>query len=504
MNNKKNMIFSEDKKIKSKPFTITKSISSKEFAEERKYNNLKDDYSQLGKINEKNKSKVSELTNEINKLKTLKNNLEKELIISKKANERIMIEKQNCDKVIKENKNYIIKLENKIFELSKSKSLNLFEYNHKITKENDYLKQDIINKEEQITQISEENLNLKKEINILNNSLSTKLENLKFKGDLKSSLLYNIGLIKLQLDESKELNNEKENTILNLKKEIDKKNKLLQDITFDKSNIVEELMKKKVENENILNEYNKLKEQFSKYVKEFDNVNSKISSNKDDNLEKKNIKLNNENNINKNNTESDLLFDINSSIKNELNLKYKNICNERDSLKKQLNQFENEKKEIIEKNKILLQQNNKLSNALTLLSNKCEQYEGDYNQNITDLNNEISNLKIEKENQKKEISSLKLKINSLESENSNYKEQNQQLNLQLDKIKKTNLLLHKNLSNAIQSSENIINNSENMNMNNMDLINAKHNETNLNDLIKKETEKNKEYAEIIEKYNQNI
>ena len=41
-------------------------------------------------------------------------------------------------------------------------------------------------------------------------------------------------------------------------------------------------------------------------------------------------------------------------------------------------------------------------------------------------------------------------------------------------------------------------------MNNMDLINAKHNETNLNDLIKKETEKNKEYAEIIEKYNQNI
>ena len=38
-------------------------------------------------------------------------------------------------------------------------------------------------------------------------------------------------------------------------------------------------------------------------------------------------------------------------------------------------------------------------------------------------------------------------------------------------------------------------------MNNIDL---KISETSLSDLIKKETEKNKEYAEIIEKYNQNI
>ena len=497
MNNKKNMIVSEDKKIKNKPLTISKSISSKEFAEERKYNNLKDDYSQLGKINEKNKTKVTELTNEINKLKNIKNNLEKELIISKKANERIMTEKQNCDKLIKENKNYIIKLENKIFELSKSKSLNLFEYNHKITKENEYLKQDIINKEEQISKISEENLNLKKEINILNNSLSTKLENLKFKGDLKSSLLYNIGVIKLELDDSKELNKEKDKTILTLKKEIDKKNKLLQDITFDKSNIIEELMKQKEENENILKENNKLKEQFSKYINDFEILNQKISSNKNDNNLNKGKNL--ENTLEKKNEKSDLLLDINSSIKNELNLKYKNICNERDNLKERLVQFENEKKEILEKNRILLQQNNKLSNALSLLSNKCEQYEGDYNQNISDLNNEISNLKIEKENQKKEISSLKLKINTLESENNSLKEQNNQLIFQFDKIKKTNLLLHKNLSNAIQDSENIINNSDNMN--NIDL---KISETNLSDLIKKETEKNKEYAEIIEKYNQNI
>ena len=97
------------------------------------------------------------------------------------------------------------------------------------------------------------------------------------------------------------------------------------------------------------------------------------------------------------------------------------------------------------------------------------------------------------------MSSLKLKINTLESENNSLKEQNNQLIFQFDKIKKTNLLLHKNLSNAIQDSENIINNSDNMN--NIDL---KISETNLSDLIKKETEKNKEYAEIIEKYNQNI
>ena len=494
---KKNINLKESTKIKIRPNTGNKNISSKEFAEERKYNNLKDEYSQLGKINEKNKNKVSELINEINELKVINNNLEKELTISKKSNERIMSEKYNCEKIIKENKSYIIKLESKIFELSKSKSINLFEHNHKITKENENLKQDIINKENQIKGILEENLNLKKEINILNNTISTKLENLKFKGDLKSSLLYNIGVIKLELDDSKELNKEKDKTILTLKKEIDKKNKLLQDITFDKSNIIEELMKQKEENENILKENNKLKEQFSKYINDFEILNQKISSNKkDNNLNKGNNK---ENTLEKKNEKSDLLLDINSSIKNELNLKYKNICNERDNLKERLVQFENEKKEILEKNRILLQQNNKLSNALSLLSNKCEQYEGDYNQNISDLNNEISNLKIEKENQKKEMSSLKLKINTLESENNSLKEQNNQLIFQFDKIKKTNLLLHKNLSNAIQDSENIINNSDNMN--NIDL---KLSETNLSDLIKKETEKNKEYAEIIEKYNQNI
>ena len=256
-------------------------------------------------------------------------------------------------------------------------------------------------------------------------------------------------------------------------------------------------MKQKEENENILKENNKLKEQFSKYINDFEILNQKISSNKNDNNLNKG--KNNENTLEKKNEKSDLLLDINSSIKNELNLKYKNICNERDNLKERLVQFENEKKEILEKNRILLQQNNKLSNALSLLSNKCEQYEGDYNQNISDLNNEISNLKIEKENQKKEMSSLKLKINTLESENNSLKEQNNQLIFQFDKIKKTNLLLHKNLSNAIQDSENIINNSDNMN--NIDL---KISETNLSDLIKKETEKNKEYAEIIEKYNQNI
>ena len=53
---KKNINLKESTKIKIRPNTGNKNISSKEFAEERKYNNLKDEYSQLGKINEKNKN----------------------------------------------------------------------------------------------------------------------------------------------------------------------------------------------------------------------------------------------------------------------------------------------------------------------------------------------------------------------------------------------------------------------------------------------------------------
>ena len=65
----------------------------------------------------------------------------------------------------------------------------------------------------------------------------------------------------MQLDESKELNNEKENIIINLKKEIDKKNKLLQDINFDKSKNIKELMKKKKKNKkNIKRKKTKKKE----------------------------------------------------------------------------------------------------------------------------------------------------------------------------------------------------------------------------------------------------
>ena len=54
---KKKINLKESTKIKIRPNTGNKNISSKEFAEERKYNNLKDEYSQLGKINEKIKIK---------------------------------------------------------------------------------------------------------------------------------------------------------------------------------------------------------------------------------------------------------------------------------------------------------------------------------------------------------------------------------------------------------------------------------------------------------------
>jgi chromosome segregation ATPase len=225
-------------------------LTTKEFEENRKFNSLKEEFSKIERINEKNKIKISQLTNELIKLKEEYNKIEKQLSLSKKTNEIIIKEKENAENVIKDNKLYIIKLENKIIELSKSKSFNLYDEMNKLNKENGNLRKQNLNMESIIERLKIENNNLKQEItnssnDIVNNEYKTLLEN----------------------------NYKNEKLIINLKKEIEEKNLIIQNINKNRNH---EILKLNM-NEKNSNDYNFVKDKFNLYLKEINLINKEIS-----------------------------------------------------------------------------------------------------------------------------------------------------------------------------------------------------------------------------------
>jgi chromosome segregation ATPase len=547
-------------------------LSSREFAETRAYNTLKSDYLKLEQSHTKTLSKLQDITNELNKTKQENKLHLKDISLLKKSNESITIEKNQIETTLKENKAYISKLEHKIFEISKSKSQSLFEMNQKLTKENASYVNQISSYKNDIDSLNKEIMKLQKEINVLNNALEVKTTNLKFKNDIKSSIFYDVGLIKQELDDLKASTYEKDNTILTLQNDINKKNNLLQELTFDKTNMINELTslrgglqmyKEYKENDN--KEIAKLNNQIETITKENETYkqmqlqNQFIMNNKDSQgsiMNKQNTKSNrkqsklsknsstnshqseirshsnissnldiNINNNNNNNNSSnkpivhantsanvnedttaqinvnignDLLSSINNDLKKAINAKYMKTLELNKQLTEQVNQLEKENNQLLLHNKSLLEQNNQIGNQVDLISNKCNVLENKYNKEIEVLSNENGVLKKEIENLNKNKINSELAYDALVEENTNLKQQIKQLSLQIEKIRSTNLLLHKSLSSAFQNSENIINNSENLTT--VQLGDAKMTETSLLSLIKQENEKNRKYSEQIEKY----
>jgi chromosome segregation ATPase len=242
-------------------------LSSREFAETRAYNTLKSDYLKLEQSHTKTLSKLQDITNELNKTKQENKLHLKDISLLKKSNESITIEKNQIETTLKEHKAYISKLEHKIFEISKSKSQSLFEMNQKLTKENASYVNQISSYKNDIDSLNKEIMKLQKEINVLNNALEVKTTNLKFKNDIKSSIFYDVGLIKQELDDLKANTYEKDNTILTLQNDINKKNNLLQELTFDKTNMINELTK--LQNE--LQTYKEYKENDNKEIAKLNN-----------------------------------------------------------------------------------------------------------------------------------------------------------------------------------------------------------------------------------------
>ncbi len=225
-------------------------LTTKEFEENRKFNSFKEEVAKLERINEKNLVRISQLTNELIKLKDEYNKNEKQLSLSKKTNEIIIKEKEKVENIIKDNKLYIIKLENKIIELSKSKSYNLYDEMNKLSKENENLRKQNLNMESIIEKLTIENNNLKQEItnssnDIVNNEYKKLLEN----------------------------NYKNEKLIINLQKEIKEQNLIIQNIKKNKNY---EILKSNI-NEKMSNDYNVFKDKFSQYMKEINLINKEIS-----------------------------------------------------------------------------------------------------------------------------------------------------------------------------------------------------------------------------------
>ena len=544
-------------------------LSSREFAETRAYNTLKSDYLKLEQSHTKTLSKLQDITNELNKTKQENKLHLKDISLLKKSNESITIEKNQIETTLKEHKAYISKLEHKIFEISKSKSQSLFEMNQKLTKENASYVNQISSYKNDIDNLNKEIMKLQKEINVLNNALEVKTTNLKFKNDIKSSIFYDVGLIKQELDDLKASTYEKDNTILTLQNDINKKNNLLQELTFDKTNMINELTNLRGElqmykeyKENDNKEIAKLNNQIETITKENETYKqmqlqnqfimnnkdsqgsimnkqntksnrkqSKLSKNSSTNSHQSeirshsnissNLDINNNNNNNITNKPivhantsanvnedtnaqinvnigNDLLSSINNDLKKEINTKYMKTLELNKQLTEQVNQLEKENNQLLLHNKSLLEQNNQIGNQVDLISNKCNVLENKYNKEIEVLSNENGVLKKEIENLNKNKINSELAYDALVEENTNLKQQIKHLSLQIEKIRSTNLLLHKSLSSAFQNSENIINNSENLTT--VQLGDAKMTETSLLSLIKQENEKNRKYSEQIEKY----
>ena len=474
-------------------------MTSKEVAEMRNYNDLKNKNSKLEIQNEKNIKKLSEITQELNSIKKEKETLIKELSIAKISMEKILGEKGVLDNQIKDNKQYILKLETKIFELSKSKSQSIYEINQKLKKENDELNQVIANNNKEKEVLISEKEKMQKEIATLHNALNIKIQNLKFKDDIKASLFYDVGLIKQEMDEFKAKSIEKDTLICSLQAEIEKKNELLQELTFDKTNIVEELMTIKKENERLIKQTNEDMDEIERLRKEIE-VSSKrlteITNSYRVDSSPKNISAPNEEAQKK----SDLLNDIQNSLKQEFNTKYTKVIEVNNKLSEQIKMLEKENKvnteKINELNEIIKTKNNELNDLQSLYKTLTVKME-DYIEQNKKCKESLSQTKKDKDSLSKKLINVSMQKDLCDTENKKLKEQNHSLLLQIEQLKSKNLLLHQNLTNAIQYSETILNNNDNINP--VDIGYAKVSETNILSLIKRESEKNKEYSEQIER-----
>ena len=442
-------------------------------------NNMLEDLSKENKLLkeeiENKEKKYENLEKKYNELKETNNSMEKnQNIINNKNNENIIKLKEE----INNNKNKITLLENQLKNKEKEYKLKVIDYdklkNELSIKTNEFEQlKNVIDEEKNKydKNISESNKNTSKVVDKLNNEID------ELKNDInKYKLQINeqdkiIKDYKDKINSNKNKNNNDEIIIENLKNE--KKN--LQ-INIDKTNnelnnVKKELSQKDDEYYLLSNENNHLKALIKEYK-------SQLKEEKENNSKIEELKSKNSQNIEKLNLQASQIGNYLQTIneKDELIKKLKSNYLEDD----RITQFENDIKQLQEKNRLLLEENKDLKQSKVTLIQSTSQQMVKNNQSLNEYMEKVRELEQEKlllESQleeskkqsmrvnnsvnflyeeeniryKNEIENLKKKIKNLEKENQLLKVVNEELKKKIDNLKKKEdgkcLTMSNNLSN---------------------------------------------------------
>lgn len=439
-------------------------LTSNEKVNRSEYLKLNSNYLNSIKLSEKQEKKIFDLIEELKKVKN-DNDIKKKEIAFLLANlEKLKFNDINNTKTLNDNKILIRKLENRLIQGSKSQ--NLLDLNNDLKEqiEGYIVKLDL--KDNDLNSFKEEIKHKELEIKKLRHALEIRFNSLKYPDNLKASLLYDLGSVKVELDETKDHLQTLKEVNANQDKELKDKSNKLQELEFSKKHIAEVLIKSEENLNNLENENNKLKQEISKILIDNTNLTDYLNRLEQDYKDlKSNYLFSNEEN------QKEKL--LNNKENNELTYKLKEISDKNNYLINKLNESSNNFEKIeIKYNEIKKKFNNQEVNI-----NKLE------NDNKL-LNQDILNITKENQNLIKKIDTLNKNLYKIEEENSDLFSKNKKLLFNQE----NNFADILNENNRLKSSEkklkDIIDNTE--------LSNEK--------LIKEKEELKKMFDEIKDKY----
>lgn len=171
-------------------------------AYKRELNELDHKLKTMEKAYSKITKKYSDCMEEIRTLKMQNDSLNNQVNILQITNEKILGEKTSYESQLEELKVYTRKIESRL--VNGAKNQHLVEINNKLRKDLEEYKHVISNSDKDYDKLKTEITKKNQEIKILNKALELKIEEMKFKGDVKSSLLYDVGMVKQEMDECQE------------------------------------------------------------------------------------------------------------------------------------------------------------------------------------------------------------------------------------------------------------------------------------------------------------
>ena len=197
-------------KLKKTPVTIISHKFSENAAHKKEKNNLEHKYKLIEKNNIKLTKKNTDMTEELKNIKSQFEIMKKDFNVLSLTNERVQNEKIVIEKSLEENKTYTRKLESRL--LQGAKNQYLIEINNKLRKELDDIKVycylfnqlELEAKSNDTEKIKTTFEKKNQEIKILNRALEIKADDLKIKGEFKTSILYDVGMCKQEIEDYKE------------------------------------------------------------------------------------------------------------------------------------------------------------------------------------------------------------------------------------------------------------------------------------------------------------